>query len=138
MKRLSLSEMIEHCKKYPNGGVLFCEGAYDCDGYLPDGAMITLGADFFALDLLPDHRTGEENIWDWSLLADYDDSDFFYVFDEKDIREMIKRLNLCLTNSGVYDEEEVHHNCLVQIWRNSETGEESIGWKPEESNEEPM
>jgi len=41
-------------------------------------------------------------------------------------------------STGIFDEEEVHHNCLVQIWRNSETGEESIGWKPEEPDEEPM
>jgi len=29
---------------------------------------------------------------------------------------------------GIYDEEEIHPNCTVQIWRNSVTGEESIGW----------
>ena len=29
---------------------------------------------------------------------------------------------------GVYDEEEIHPNCTVQILRNSETGEESVGW----------
>ncbi len=27
-----------------------------------------------------------------------------------------------------YDEEEIHPNCTVQIWRNSKTGEVSIGW----------
>lgn len=27
-----------------------------------------------------------------------------------------------------YDEEEIHPNCTVQIWRNSKTGEYSIGW----------
>ena len=96
MKKLRLPEMIEHCKKYPNGGVIFCEGRDDTDGYLPDGAMITLSADFFAVDLLPDHRTGEEYISDWSLLADYDDRDFFYVFDKKDVKEMIARLFICL------------------------------------------
>ena len=132
MKRLRLPEMIEHCKKYPKGGVLFCEGRADTDGYLPDGAMITLGADFFALDLLPDYRTGEEYRWDWSLLADYDDNDFFYVFGEKDIRDMINRLNLCLNSTGIFDQEEIHHNCMVQIWKNSVTGEVSIAWKPEE------
>jgi hypothetical protein len=30
--------------------------------------------------------------------------------------------------TGIYDIEEVHPNCTVQIWRNSQTGEESIGW----------
>lgn len=96
MKILRLPEMIEHCKKYPKGGVLFCEGDDTFEGYMPEGAMITLGADFIALDLLPDYRTGEEHRWDWSLLADYDDRDFFYVFDKNDIREMIKRLVMCL------------------------------------------
>lgn len=27
-----------------------------------------------------------------------------------------------------YDEEEIHPNCTVQIWRNSKTGGSSIGW----------
>ena len=30
--------------------------------------------------------------------------------------------------SGVYDLEEVHENVTVEVWRNSVTGEESIGW----------
>ena len=29
---------------------------------------------------------------------------------------------------NLYDEEEIHENCTVQILRNSVTGEESIGW----------
>ena len=29
---------------------------------------------------------------------------------------------------SVYDEEEIHENCTVQVWRNSVTGEESVGW----------
>ena len=33
--------------------------------------------------------------------------------------------------TNVYDIEEVHHNCTVQILRNSVTGEQSIGWWPE-------
>jgi len=34
--------------------------------------------------------------------------------------------------TNVFDEEELHTNCTVQIWRNSQTGEESIGWWPNE------
>ena len=30
--------------------------------------------------------------------------------------------------ANIYDEEEVHENCTVQILRNSITGETSIGW----------
>lgn len=34
--------------------------------------------------------------------------------------------------TNIYDIEEIHHNCTVQILRNSVTGEQSIGWWPEE------
>lgn len=34
--------------------------------------------------------------------------------------------------TNIYDSEEIHHNCTVQILRNSITGEQSIGWWPEE------
>lgn len=30
--------------------------------------------------------------------------------------------------ANLYDEEEIHTNCTVQIWKNSTTGEVSIGW----------
>lgn len=30
--------------------------------------------------------------------------------------------------SNVYDECEIHENCTVEIWKNSVTGETSIGW----------
>lgn len=29
---------------------------------------------------------------------------------------------------GFFDIEEIHENCTVQIWKNSVTGEVSIGW----------
>ena len=29
---------------------------------------------------------------------------------------------------NLFDEREVHTNCTVEIWRNSVTGETSIGW----------
>lgn len=32
------------------------------------------------------------------------------------------------TTIAVYDEEELHHNCTVQVLRNSTTGECSVGW----------
>lgn len=40
-----------------------------------------------------------------------------------------------MIESNVYDEEEVHHNCTVQVWRNSVTGEVSIGWEENEDSE---
>lgn len=40
------------------------------------------------------------------------------------------------TNVGVktnmYDTEEIHHNCTVQILTNGVTGEKSIGWWPDD------
>ena len=32
---------------------------------------------------------------------------------------------------NVFDQREVHHNCTVEIWKNSVTGQVSIGWYPE-------
>jgi len=37
--------------------------------------------------------------------------------------------------TNVYDEREVHENCTVEIWKNSATGEISIGWY--ENNDKP-
>ena len=41
-------------------------------------------------------------------------------------------INNTVVKTDIYDIEEVHPNCTVQIWRNSQTGEESIGWWPNE------
>lgn len=30
--------------------------------------------------------------------------------------------------TNIYDTEEIHHGCIVQILRNSVTGETSVGW----------
>lgn len=38
--------------------------------------------------------------------------------------------------TNIFDEEEVYENCTVQILRNSVTGEESIGWYVNESEDE--
>ncbi|MBQ2269374.1 MAG: hypothetical protein II338_03910, partial [Bacteroidaceae bacterium] len=37
--------------------------------------------------------------------------------------------------TNIFDSEEIHHNCTVQILHNSVTGEQSIGWWHE--NEPP-
>jgi len=41
-------------------------------------------------------------------------------------------INNTVVKTDIYNIEEVHPNCTVQIWRNSQTGEESIGWWPNE------
>lgn len=35
-------------------------------------------------------------------------------------------------DTELYDREEIHHNCTVQIWTNSYTGKSSVGWWPNE------
>ena len=36
--------------------------------------------------------------------------------------------DVMLDSIGVYNEEEIHENCTVQVWRNTVTGETSVGW----------
>ena len=38
--------------------------------------------------------------------------------------------------TNIYDQEEIHHNCTVQVLRNSVTGEVSVGWWKEKEEEE--
>ena len=38
--------------------------------------------------------------------------------------------------TNIYDTEEIHHGCIVQILRNSVTGEVSVGWWKEKEEEE--
>ena len=33
-----------------------------------------------------------------------------------------------LIETNIFDQEEIHHNCTVQILKNSVTGEVSVGW----------
>lgn len=39
-------------------------------------------------------------------------------------------------SSGMYDLEEIHENVTVQIWKNSLTGERSVGWYSPDNFEE--
>lgn len=38
--------------------------------------------------------------------------------------------------TNIYDQEEIHHNCTVQVLKNSLTGEVSVGWWEEKEEEE--
>ena len=38
--------------------------------------------------------------------------------------------------TSIYDQEEIHHGCTVQVLRNSVTGETSVGWWKEKEEEE--
>lgn len=44
---------------------------------------------------------------------------------EKKVPKLVKNV---VTADNVYDECERHENCTVEIFRNSKTGEVSIGW----------
>ena len=35
---------------------------------------------------------------------------------------------MLLDELNMFDDEEIHDNCTVQIWKNSVTGETSVGW----------
>lgn len=37
--------------------------------------------------------------------------------------------------TNIYDIEEIHHNCTVQVLCNSVTGEVSVGWRKEKEEE---
>lgn len=41
--------------------------------------------------------------------------------------------NIKIQSINMFDEEEIIHNCTVQILRNSVTGEVSVGWWPEDN-----
>lgn len=36
--------------------------------------------------------------------------------------------DMMVSELNMYDAEEIHHNCTVQVWKNSQTGETSVGW----------
>ena len=42
------------------------------------------------------------------------------------------------TEVNLFDKEEIHHNCTVQVWTNTATGQTSIGWWPEGEAPEGM
>lgn len=52
----------------------------------------------------------------------------------KAIDMAIEALN-AQTAVAIYDQEEIHHNCTVQVLRNSATGDVSVGWWKEKDHE---
>lgn len=50
---------------------------------------------------------------------------------DKEIQELRRKLEeakITTITTTIYDIEEIHPNCTVQILRNSVTGEVSVGW----------
>lgn len=94
MKILNKTHMMELCRRHPKGGVAFCEYIPEC---YQSELMVTEGAEMFATCMLPDLDDGKTHTWDWSLDADYEDGDLFVVFNEDEIREMVRVLESALT-----------------------------------------
>ena len=44
--------------------------------------------------------------------------------------------DIILDSVSIYDEEEIHTNCTVQILRNSVTGDVSVGWWKNEEEDD--
>lgn len=62
------------------------------------------------------------------------------LFDGKALRYLVSKLPvidprdlvpIVTTEVNLFDKEEIHHNCTVQVWTNTATGQTSIGWWPE-------
>ena len=59
---------------------------------------------------------------------------------ERDAADMIESLLEYIEQPkvlgvAIYDQEEIHHNCTVQILSNSVTGDVSVGWWPNQEEE---
>lgn len=83
-------------EKYPHGGIVFAETD---KSYNPREVMITDG-DFGATCLVP--HEGEVFDWDWNI-NECSDDEFFAVYDNNDILQMIQNLTKCLDLKLEYD-----------------------------------
>lgn len=54
----------------------------------------------------------------------------------KELEEYEKIKSKPNVDIDIYDKEEIHENCTVQIWSNSKTGKCSIGWRENHKKEE--
>ena len=85
MKILQKWELEDLIKEFPDGGIVFAE--YEPD-ILNSSLMVTDG-DFGAREVIP--RDGEVFDFDWNI-KDYRNDDFFAVFDNNDVLQMIQTL----------------------------------------------
>lgn len=85
MKILQKWELEDLIGEFPNGGIVFAE--YEPD-ILKSSLMVTDG-DFGAREVIP--RDGEVFDFDWDI-KDYRNDDFFAVFDNNDVLQMIQTL----------------------------------------------
>ena len=75
-----------------------------------------------------------EDLTNWQALFLASQAVEDYYSDRPSLKDDITTILSSLLEAGIkdeipiYDEEEIHDNCTVQIWRNSHTGQTSIGW----------
>ena len=87
MKILQKWELEDLIKEFPDGGIVFAKYEPDID-ILNSSLMVTDG-DFGAREVIP--RDGEVFDFDWNI-KDYRNDDFFAVFDNNDVLQMIQTL----------------------------------------------
>lgn len=85
MKILQKWELEDLIKEFPDGGIVFAE--YEPD-IIKSSLMVTDG-DFGAREVIP--RDGEVFDFDWNI-KEYRNDDFFAVFDNNDVLQMIQTL----------------------------------------------
>ena len=85
MKILQKREFKSLMEDFPDGGIVFAE--YEPD-VLKSSLMVTDG-DFGAREVIP--MDGEVFDFDWNI-GEYRNDDFFAVFDNNDVLQMIKTL----------------------------------------------
>lgn len=69
-----------------------------------------------------DYLMGKTDAFPYSYRAVYE-----HILANAPVKEFDDN-ELISVRTNLYDEEEIHKNCTVQIWRNSVTGETSFGW----------
>ena len=85
MRVLQKWEFEDLMEEFPNGGIVFAE-------YEPDvlkSALLVTDGNFGAREVIP--RDGEVFDFDWNI-GEYRNDDFFAVFDNNDVLQMIQTL----------------------------------------------
>lgn len=61
------------------------------------------------------------------------EKEYYYATAEGRYEKITNIPEFEVVSMNIFDEEELHHNCTVQVLRNSVTGDVSIGWWPDDS-----
>lgn len=67
---------------------------------------------------------------------DNDDKELFDAIIDQQPTVELKESETEFVNISIYDIEEIHENCTVQVLKNSVTGDVSVGWWENESEVE--